>query len=80
MAIFAKTTLTTSLPVNDNTIESISIVLLPNFVITFIYVPPNCSDAYHSSLLLFLQNLISKCSSNGTYTHLIAGDFYAPRH
>ena len=29
-------------------------------------------------LFLSLQNLISKCSSNGTYNHLIAGDFNAP--
>lgn len=66
VAIFAKSALNTSLFVNDGSIEGISIVLSPNLLITCIYVPPNCSDAYHSSMLRFMQNLTSMHSSTTT--------------
>ena len=46
VAIFAKSSLSTSLLVNDSTIEGISITLIPNIIITCIYVPPNAPDLY----------------------------------
>ena len=62
----------------DSVVEGISITLAPNFIITCVYVPPNCSDSYHLGLNDFIKNLTSTSSSSVSLNHLIIGDFNSP--